>query len=100
MTTVDLSLSPTGSKHAVDRFVVTVRNDGGDPIRVSRATPAFDDGEEATTAVDDVVLDPGETVDIALNRSWVHRSQDAVTLRLTSEAKTVGATRIDLGEYR
>ncbi|GAB6879285.1 hypothetical protein JCM17823_15590 [Halorubrum gandharaense] len=100
VTNVDLSLSAAGSKHAVDRFEVAVRNDGADPIRVSRAALAFDDGEEATTAVDDVVVDPGETVEIALNRSWVHPDQETVTLRLTSEGKTVGATRIDLDEYR
>jgi hypothetical protein len=56
VTDVDIAVSPAGEKRAVDRFAVTLRNDGTEPVRVARATLAFDDGEESAAPIDPVVL--------------------------------------------
>jgi len=94
VTDVDLAVSPAGEKRAVDRFAVALRNDGTEPVRVARATLAFDDGEESVAPVDPVVLAPDETATVTVTRDWLHPGQEAVTVRLSGDGETVGSVRV------
>ncbi|WP_123620941.1 hypothetical protein [Halorubrum sp. CSM-61] len=91
---VDVAVSRTGEKRAVDRFDLVLRNDGTEPVRVARTTLAFPDGEESVVPVDPVVLDPDETATVAVPRDWLHAGQDAVTVRLVGDGDVVGSVRV------
>jgi hypothetical protein len=91
---VDVAVSSAGGKRAVDRFALTLRNDGADPVRVARAELSFPDGEESVASVDPVVLDPGETEAVAVARDWLYPDQDAVTVRLIGDGDAVGSVRV------
>ena len=91
---VDLATSPAGGKRAVDRFVLTLRNEGAERVRVARAELSFPDGEESVAPVDPVVLPPDETATVAVARDWIYPEQDAVTVRLIGDGDAVGSTRV------
>lgn len=91
---VDIAVSSTGEKRAVDRFAVTLSNDGTGSVRVARATLSFPDDEESVAPLDSVVLAPDETATVAISRDWFHPGQDAVTVRLVGDGDVVGSVRI------
>ena len=90
---VDLAVSPAGGKRAVDRFALTLRNDGAEPVRVARAELSFPDGEASIAPVDPVVLAPDETATVAVARDWLYPEQNAVTVRLVGDGDAVGSVR-------
>ena len=91
---VDVAVSSAGGKRAVDRFVLTLRNDGAEPVRVARAELSFPDGEESAAPVDPVVVAPDETATVAVARDWLYPEQDAVMVRLIGDGEAVGSTRV------
>ncbi|QKG92969.1 hypothetical protein HPS36_08895 [Halorubrum salinarum] len=91
---VDLAVSPAGGKRAVDRFALTLRNDGAEPVRVARAELSFPDGEESVAPVDPVLLAPDETATVAVARDWLYPEQDAVTVRFLGDGDAVGSVRV------
>jgi hypothetical protein len=91
---VDLAASPAGGKRAVDRFALTLRNEGTEPVRVTRAELSFPDGEESVASIDPVVLAPDETATVAVARDWLYPEQDAVTVRFVGDGDAVGSVRL------
>jgi len=94
VTDADVAVSPAGGKRAVDRFAVTVRNDGPESVRVTRAELDFSGGETSSAAVDPLVVAPDETATVALARDWLYPDQDAVTVRLIADGVAVGSVRV------
>ena len=80
-----LTLEAAGTKHAVEKFEVTIKNESEEPVRVTHVLLSFDGEEEKTTPKDEVVIPPKETETIDVLWSWIHPDQRTVTIDVRND---------------
>lgn len=99
ITDVQLTLTDSRTKYAVESFVVTVTNRGTEPLTIDRMLLTFDGTDETSAPIDAVRLDPDETAPVDVHWSWIHTDQEVATIEIRSGSESIATSTITVDDY-